>query len=157
MLFKNKELKTNELQKKLSETELEAKKLERDARRKLFRDFSKMSEEQKKEIMDKVVLLTTCEGHALTLNNTLFVHEQIKQSGLELTPTIIGGFHQWTAQNRVVKKGSKALYILVPCGSGVNKDKTDDEKGEIYFIERPVFDISSTITFEEAEALKKQA
>ncbi len=36
------------------------------------------------------------------------------------------GFRQWKQVNRWVKKGAKAIYILVPCF----KKKTDDETGE---------------------------
>ena len=31
-----------------------------------------------------------------------------------ITPTYVAGFRAWLALNRVVRKGSKAIYILAP-------------------------------------------
>jgi len=55
------------------------------------------------------------------------------------------GFRQWQQVNRYVKKGSKALYILVPC----IKQETDQETGKQikilkYFKSSPVFRFEDT-------------
>lgn len=55
------------------------------------------------------------------------------------------GYRQWQAVNRQVKKGSSAIYILVPCF----KTRTDDETQETYqaikyFKPSPVFRFEDT-------------
>jgi hypothetical protein len=117
----------------------------RNQRKGLFTKISKLSDEEKLELMDKVGVLTTCEGHTLTLNNTLFVYAQLEFSEKKLIPTIIGGFNQWLDQGRSVRKGEKALfYILVPCNTKKDKEGAENDPTSIYFIERPMFDISQT-------------
>jgi len=66
------------------------------------------------------------------------------------------GFQQWKQSNRWVKKGARAIYILVPC----IKRETDEETGEEtetlrYFKASPVFAYEDTegepLTYEQVE------
>jgi hypothetical protein len=58
------------------------------------------------------------------------------------------GFRQWKEVRRYVKKGAKALYILVPrlIVRKVRKDNGDDEETEVIagFMPRPVFKVEDT-------------
>jgi hypothetical protein len=52
------------------------------------------------------------------------------------------GYRQWQEVNRFVKKGSKAVYILVPW---IKKDKDDEDKLELMgFMSKPVFRYEDT-------------
>ena len=83
--------------------------------------------------------LCTIEGHALSLRNTIMVSMQA--GDLEGPATVVGGFRQWLAAGRCVRKGQHAMYILHPCHA---KGGDDSEEGKLYFRETPVFDISQT-------------
>ncbi len=55
------------------------------------------------------------------------------------------GFRQWKNAGRGVKKGSKAIYILVPCFKSQNDDETEDEEKMVkYFKATPVFRAEDT-------------
>ncbi len=55
------------------------------------------------------------------------------------------GFNQWKEVNRFVKKGSKAIYILVPCFKKQKDEQTDEEnKILISFKAMPVFRVEDT-------------
>ena len=56
------------------------------------------------------------------------------------------GFRQWTQANRWVKKGAKAVYILVPCF----KKKIDDETGEETNVLRS-FKSTPVFTYEDTQ------
>ena len=55
------------------------------------------------------------------------------------------GFNQWKSVKRQVCKGSKALYILVPCFKKVIDEATNEEKQVLYgFKSVPVFRVEDT-------------
>ncbi|MBT3388078.1 MAG: antirestriction protein [Desulfobacula sp.] len=55
------------------------------------------------------------------------------------------GYRQWLAVDRQVKKGSKAIYILVPCFKKNKDDATKEEKKVLAFFKAmPVFPVEST-------------
>jgi antirestriction protein ArdC len=55
------------------------------------------------------------------------------------------GFNQWKEANRYVKKGSKALYILVPLFKKVKDEDTEEEKQVLTsFRASPVFRVEDT-------------
>jgi len=62
-----------------------------------------------------------------------------------ITPTYIAGFRAWLALNRVVVKGSKAIYILAPVAVK-DRDEQGEDTGEkrVFFRSVPVFDVSMT-------------
>ena len=55
------------------------------------------------------------------------------------------GFRQWREVNRWVKKGSKAIYILVPCLKKEVDEETGEEKQVLrFFKSSPVFKLEDT-------------
>jgi hypothetical protein len=79
-----------------------------------------------------------------SLRNQWLVAADCHRRGI--TPTYVAGFRSWLALNRVVRKGSKAIYILAPVT--VKRHDTDgQETGEkrIFFRSVPVFDTLSRV------------
>jgi len=62
-----------------------------------------------------------------------------------ITPTHVAGFRAWLALNRVVAKGSKAIYILAPVAVK-DRDEQGEDTGEkrVFFRSVAVFDVSMT-------------
>lgn len=55
------------------------------------------------------------------------------------------GIRQWNSAKRNIKKGSKALYILVPCFKKKTDEKTKEEKEILSFFKAtPVFRVEDT-------------
>ena len=55
------------------------------------------------------------------------------------------GFNQWKAVNRHVKKGSKAIYIMVPCFKKQQDEVTEEEQQVLTFFKAmPVFRVEDT-------------
>jgi hypothetical protein len=55
------------------------------------------------------------------------------------------GFRQWKEADRWVKKGAKAIHILVPCFKKIKDEDSDDEKDVLcYFKASPVFRYEDT-------------
>ncbi|MFZ4438047.1 MAG: ArdC-like ssDNA-binding domain-containing protein [Syntrophales bacterium] len=55
------------------------------------------------------------------------------------------GFRQWQEAKRKVKKGAKAIHILVPCFRKEIDDETGDEKNALrYFKAMPIFKVEDT-------------
>jgi hypothetical protein len=86
--------------------------------------------------------IVTTEGHLLSLKNTLCLLGQCLPT--EPTPTVVGGFRQWRAKGRTVKKGETSLKIFAPAQRKA-KDEQGDEVKETYFRLVSVFDISQTV------------
>ncbi len=63
------------------------------------------------------------------------------------------GFRQWKEADRYVKKGSKAIHIIVPCFKKVKGEKSGKDKEALqYFKATPVFMVEDT----DGEALEYQ-
>lgn len=115
--------------------------------------------EEKRVLLANSYGIRNPEGRELSIyNQCLLVHQMD-------TVSIVGGFAQWKALDRHVKKGARALFIWVPCmnkaekggpectalvPAGVNPDDLDER----YFTIGNVFDISQTESTEEREARK---
>ena len=55
------------------------------------------------------------------------------------------GYRQWLEAGRQVKKGSSAIYILVPCFKKNRNDETEEEKKVLTFFKAmPVFKVENT-------------
>jgi hypothetical protein len=94
-----------------------------------------MSNEQKQALIHNG-LIATIEGRTLSPNNTILCY--IQSSGA--LPTVVGGFKQWLAANRVVCKGQHGLTIWFP----IKQQDTDDNEDVTRFFTTTVFDISQT-------------
>ena len=84
--------------------------------------------------------LQTCEGHTLSRFNTIACIMQKPDVSL------VGGFQQWRAKGRIVRKGERGFTIFFPC---FKKNEETGEEALAYFRTATVFDISQT------EPLKK--
>lgn len=115
----------------------------------LAAQVSKLSEAQRFEMAAKYPVLTI-EGRALSIYNACMVATQLPSS------TVVGGFRQWLAAGRAVRKGEKGLGIWIPCGSSKaseempNAEANDGETADrCYFTMGTVFDISQTQEIEQ--------
>lgn len=112
--------------------------------REIAAQVARMSEEQRAAIAASLPVVTI-EQHAISPRNTCLIALQT-----EAPVTIIGGFRQWLAHGRAVRKGEKAIYILRPCQRGAKAAPDqeaaaeDGETGGLFFMPVPVFDVSQT-------------
>jgi hypothetical protein len=106
-----------------------------------------MSEDERSALVMRLGAIVTCEGHALSAFNSCLVLTQFPGASM------VGGFHQWRAKGRKVRKGEHGLMIWVPTGrkdSGEESAPTSDspEDGEkakrAGFVMGYVFDVSQT-------------
>ncbi len=74
-------------------------------------------------------------GHELTEKNNALLAEQAQKRNM--TITVVGGFQQWKANGRIVKKGEKSLKLMAPKSQKQEQTRT-------YFNLISVFDISQT-------------
>lgn len=134
--------------KEATEEQKAAAKAKRERLNGICKKVSAMTEQEKEAFLLENQLVTSVTGNTLSLVNTCLI---IDQTNGEYVPTIVGGFKQWKANGRIVKKGEKSLAIWVPC----KRKDTDEKSGEVnestYFTFGNVFDISQTqeITDEE--------
>jgi antirestriction protein ArdC len=107
----------------------------------------KMTEEQKMDLVIKYGIHNT-EGHRLSgFNHALIFAQWLDE---ETTPTIVGGYKQWQKQGRQVRKGSHAVFIAVPSQKKQAEETPEDEE-DIFFLYKPVFDLSQTKAKREEE------
>lgn len=89
----------------------------RDARRSRFRDLarkvSKMSDAERAALMARLPAVVSIEGRPLSPFNSCLIAYQNPQASL------VGGFRQWLAHGRAVRKGEHGAMIWIPAG---NKD-----------------------------------
>ena len=85
--------------------------------------------------------IVTIEGRALSVFNQCFAATQ------NPTATVVGGFRQWLAAGRAVRKGEHGIAIWVPC-KRKDADGQEGEADETRFILGTVFDVSQTIEVE---------
>lgn len=101
----------------------------------LWERVAALSEEERATLATKVQIITTCEGHELSANNTILLYYQYENT------TVIGGFQQWRKAGRQVKKGERAMGIWIPAKQSQKESK---DKKPSFFVFGSVFDISQT-------------
>jgi antirestriction protein ArdC len=79
--------------------------------------------------------LVTVEGHALSIHNACLVALQLPSA------TILGGYRQWQAAGRQVRKGEHGLMIWAP---RMKKDADTGDEERAGFIPINLFDVSQT-------------
>ena len=116
-----------------------------DARREQFRTLAQqigaMSEADRAAMAAKMSAVVTIEGRVLSVHNACLLACQCP------TATMVGGFQQWRANGRQVRKGEHGLMIWAP-----TRGKVDEsiQPGEIkandhpHFIMVTVFDVAQT-------------
>ena len=136
--------------KTLTDEQRQATVARRDRFRALVRQVGKMTAEERDTLGRKLVGLVTCEGHALSLSNTLLI--ALQSNGH--VPTLVGGFRQWRKHGRQIRKGEHGLMIWIP-KVGTIRNEADPEgtmkeaprneaEAEIRFFPGTVFDIAQT-------------
>ena len=125
----------------------EAAQARRERFRAIVKQIAAMDAGQRAFLASKGVL-ATCEGHTLSLGNQLMLALQCPDA------TLVGGFRQWKAQGRSVRKGEHGHMIWIPIGTGEADADTpqpseiegeDDAKpARLRFIVGTVFDVSQT-------------
>lgn len=134
-----------------------AKKARREKFSALWKQVAAMPEIERVQLANKLGIVT-CEGHELSLCNTMLVALQ------NPTASIVGGFRQWLKQGRCVKKGEHGLMIWCPTsGKGgevppmaVIVYGTEPPKADHRFIIGTVFDISQTAELEQQPATEAE-
>lgn len=112
----------------------------RERLRQLWEKIGAMDEGQRAAFVERIGTVTTCEGHPLSVGNTILLAYQA--AGV----SVVGGFQQWKKAGRQVKKGQRALGIWIPKNSNAETEPAPAMQTEkpMYFIFGSVFDISQT-------------
>ncbi len=121
----------------------------RDARRAKFSELVKrigaMTEAERTHLAECMPCVVTVEGRTLSGGNLMLVSLQ------RPSVTVVGGFNQWKAQGRSVRKGESGMMIWAPAGRKTQEspaaasEPTALESSESpNFIMVTVFDISQT-------------
>jgi hypothetical protein len=124
-------------------------------RRERFRDLARrvaaMSEDERAALVMRFGAIVTVEGRALSVFNSVLVLSQCPGASL------VGGFRQWEAHGRSVRKGAVGIAIWVPTGpraadSGGPADASHSGEpiadagvdGRTRFVIGTVFDVTQT-------------
>ena len=78
------------------------------------------------------IMPTTIEGHPLSVHNAVLAYMQRPDV------TIVGGFRQWIAAGRCVRKGEHGIMVWAPTK---NRDEESDRPG---FVPITLFDVAQT-------------
>lgn len=117
-----------------------------DARRARFADLARklaeMTDDQRAAIAQRAAGIVTVEGRPLSVGNSLLTWMQNESA------TMLGGFQQWRAAGRQVRKGEHGIMIWAPKAAKADEHK---QPGEIStaddrtrFITITMFDVSQT-------------
>lgn len=132
-----------------SQEQIQANREARQARSKRLREaFASLTEIQKKMLSDMTVY--TCEGRRISPINTALANFQ--KPGV----SIIGGYQQWRAQNRHIRKGEKSISIWIPLDKTSTADPmdfppSDSATEKVRFRLQSVFDITQTEEIKKTE------
>jgi hypothetical protein len=89
--------------------EQKAKAAERRARfTELAKQIAALTDDERAALVARVGAVVTCEGRALSVHNSCLILTQLP------TASMVGGFRQWQAHGRSVRKGEHGLMIWVP-------------------------------------------
>ncbi len=126
-----------------------AAQVRRDRFKELAKVISGMSEEERTALSMRFPI-TNVDGRTLSPFNCCLIDSQ------RMGCTVVGGFRQWLAQGRCVKKGEHGVMIWVPIG-GKKKDAAEAAEGDSDgdrpgFIPGTVFDISQTQAVDQPAA-----
>lgn len=153
------------MKKRLTEEQTAKAEAKRGHFRELCKQLAGMTDGERAEMTARIGAVVTCEGRELSLRNTLLLMIQCPQV------SVVGGFRQWLAAGRCVRKGETARMIWIPTGrrdaaSGEGEVSLSElaavaegDGGRARFITGNVFDISQTVELEAGEgaALKEDA
>jgi hypothetical protein len=133
--------------------EQKAKSEERKQRfRAIAKQLADMSDAQRAELAARLIGITNVDGHNLSARNVGLIALQCPSA------TLVGGFRQWLAHGRCVRRGEHGLMIWVPitrkrgdvgADRGAGNDVADVDTR---FIIGTIFDVSQTIELGEETA-----
>lgn len=108
--------------------------------RKLAKQVSEMTDEQKAHLTARIGAIPTCHGRTLSLHNTCLLLKQCPNVSL------VGGFRQWLKLKRVVRKGEHGHCIWIPLGAPKSADQSNEPVNvdDARFGVGTVFDVSQT-------------
>jgi len=118
-----------------------AAQLKRERFRALCKKVRALSDDERKDMARRMPGVLTCEGHALSLHNTILLYFQ---GG---AVTVVGGFRQWKKLGRYVRKGEHGMSIWIPVdrkAPATVQPTGDAELDDMFFIAGTVFDVSQT-------------
>ena len=116
----------------------------------LAKRVAEMSDDERAALVAHVGAVVTCEGRALSAHNSCLVLTQLP------TASMVGGFRQWKAHGRSVRKGEHGLMIWVPTSRKENAEPTagptqpagdapaEGEGKRAGFVMGTVFDVTQT-------------
>lgn len=124
-----------------------------EARRARFRELCKkidaMSETERAALAAKM-LVTTIEGHTLSMYNQMLVASQRPDV------TLVDGYRQWSKAGRFVRKGEHGMMIWCTtsrkAGPEEKSEGAEGEEAKPGFIMGTVFDVSQTEPMPTPEA-----
>lgn len=131
----------------LTDEQKEQARLRREKFRGFVAELAKFTPEQRAELAAQLIFVSTVDGHTLSPANQLLIAYQRSNC------TLLGGFRQWKAQGRSVKKGEHGLMIWCPMAPGKTPPPDTPQPEEMDGAQRParprfivgtVFDISQT-------------
>lgn len=131
------------MKRKPTEEQKAAAEARRESFRALSRQIAAMTPDERAALAARMPAVVTVAGHALSaFNSALLVHQNP-------TATVVGGFRQWLAANRCVRKGERGAAIWVPAGGRAEATQEgaepNAEAGERpRFIVGYVFDVTQT-------------
>jgi len=122
-----------------------------DARRAQFKALAQqiatMTETERAALAAKMAAVVTIEGRVLSVHNACLLACQRPDA------TMVGGFNQWRANGRMVRKGEHGLMIWAPIQRGergqiasdrLPTDALKDSDARPNFIMVTVFDVAQT-------------
>ena len=128
----------------------------RDARKAKFHTLVKqigtMQPGERDALAARMIGCLTCDGRTLSAYNTYLL--ALQHPGA----TVVGGFRQWLAHGRCVKKGEHGSMIWIPTMKSDGAEAKQPTDGEVKsdsrrFIIGTMFDISQTQEIEAAETV----
>lgn len=138
--------------------QIEATKARRSALAALAGNIAAMSPQDRATLASKSSIMTI-EGRSLSVFNQCLLVSQNPFA------TVVGGFAQWKAAGRIVRKGEHGLALWVPCkgketlNAGLAVIAGSNVAEKTRFLMGTVFDVSQTdplVTEDEVEAIRRE-
>jgi antirestriction protein ArdC len=120
----------------------------------LAKQIAALTDDERGALVARVGAIVTCEGRALSVHNSCLVLTQLP------TASMVGGFRQWQAHGRSVRKGEHGLMIWVPTSRTTDAEpaapaadagETEGEGKRAGFVMGTVFDVTQTEPTAERE------
>lgn len=138
--------------KKTTSPEAEARKVKL---QELAARLNDLTEQQRQEWLSRLGIVVRCEdGSPLSINNSILLWYQDERI------TMVGGYRQWLAKGRQVRKGAKSYAVFAPTGKKSDQTSMDiKDQQPIRFRLVSVFDVSQTdeVTTDSTEEIESES